>query len=241
MSTRIAVLMGGILLATSVNASAQTSWDDRIFLNVSVGGQVGSRDTTVTLSPTVYGEPASISTIRSVGGSALYDVTVGRPISGNLGAAFSLSGRSASGDATMSASIPDPVFFDRPRTVTDNLPDMTHSERWFGFLATWRVPVNEKFDALLLVGPAVASVKHAAPTVVTVVEQPGGPQVTPTTENISKSFVGIQAGADLRYMLTENFGVGGFLRVSNASGTLVGDSDLSVGGFQVGVGVRVRY
>jgi hypothetical protein len=36
-------------------------------------------------------------------------------------------------------------------------------------------------------------------------------------------------------------GVGGFARVSGAKGKIVGDNELSVGGFQIGGGVRIRF
>lgn len=241
MSTRIAALVGGILLATTVSASAQSSWDGGIFVNGSIGVQTGTTDVSVNMTPTIYDEPASISTSHEVGTGVLYDITAGIMVRRNLGGAISFSGRSANGDGVMTASIPDPVFFDKPRAVTGVVPDMGYSEKWLSFLATWVVPAGEKLDIMILGGPAVAFVGLDATTGATVTESPAGPNVTLTLDSIDKSFFGLQVGMDVRYMLTETVGVGGFARYSYASGEIQEGSDVTAGGFELGAGVRLKF
>jgi hypothetical protein len=240
MSTRIAALAGGVLLATAVSASAQTAWDGSIFVNGSIGVQTGTTDVSQTLAPTVYDEPASITIAQEVGSSALYDITAGLMVRRNLGAALSFSARSATSDGTMTGQIPDPIFFDSPRAATGTVPGMDYSERWLGFLATWLIPAGEKLDVMILGGPAVAWVNVDTASGVAVTETGAVPNVTLTLDSISKSFFGVQVGVDVRYMLTNNVGVGGFARVSKASGEIEG-SDLSAGGFQLGGGVRFKF
>lgn len=241
MNKGIAALVGGLLLGTAVNASAQTTWDENFFLNASVGVGIGAGDVSTTGTPSIYDEPATITATRSIGTAFLYDITAGLPISGNFGAAVSFSARSGSADGTMTGSIPDPVFFDQPRAVTGPISDMDYSERWLGFLAAWVTPVGEKLDLFVLAGPAIAMVEAGAPAGVAVTEAAGGPTVVVSLDSVSKTLFGIQAGVDLRYMLTETVGVGGFARYSGAWGDLQEGSSHTAGGFQLGAGVRLKF
>lgn len=239
-STRIAALAGGVLLATTVSASAQAAWDGGIFVNGSVGVQTGTIDISQTLAPVVYDEPATITTTQEVGAGALYDITAGLMVRRNLGAALSFSARSSTSDGAMTGQVPDPIFFDASRPVSGTIADMGYSEKWLGFLATWLIPAGENLDVMILGGPAVAWVNVDTTTGVAVTETGGTPDVTLTLDTISKSFFGVQVGVDVRYMFTENVGAGGFARISKASGDVNG-SDLSAGGFQLGGGVRFKF
>lgn len=244
MSTRIAALVGGVLLATAASVSAQTSqsaWDGGIFVNGSLGVQTGSIDVNTATELVIYDEPGTISTAQEIGSGMLYDITAGLMVRRNLGAALSFSARSATSDGAVTGSIPDPIFFDRPRAITGVVADMDYSEKWLGFLATWLVPAGEKLDVLIMGGPAVAWVNVNQPVSASVTESPAGPNVTLTVDSLTKSFIGVQVGVDVRYMLTETLGVGGFARLSKASGEIQDGSDLSAGGFQVGGGVRVKF
>lgn len=240
MNTRIAVMVCGALLASTVSAAAQT-WDDRLFINISGGVQAGSSTSTLDLAPVVYDEPASLTVRRKVDGRGLFDLSAGRPISGNFGVAVSFSARSSKDNGDVSASVPDPIFFDRPRDVSDSISDMKHSERWLGIHAAWFLVVGEKLDLILLAGPAIAMVDHEVPTGLTVTETGATPTVTTTVETRGKSFAGYQIGADLRYMITDMVGVGGFARYSGAKGKILGDSELELGGFQIGAGLRLKF
>ncbi len=240
MNTRIAVMVCGALLASAVSAAAQT-WDDRLFVNVSGGAQAGSSTSTVTLSPDVYGEPASVTLARDVKGGGLFDISAGRPITGNFGVAVSFSATSSKSNGDLTASIPNPIFFDQPRAVSGSIADLEHSERWLGIHAAWFIPAGEKLDVLLLAGPAIAMVSHDVLTGINVTETGGTPAVSTTIEGKSKSLVGVQIGADVRYMITDMVGVGGFARYSGAKGKIVGDTELSVGGFQIGAGLRLKF
>ena len=54
--------------------------------------------------------------------------------------------------------------------------------------------------------------------------------------------MGVHFGVDLTYMVTPRFGVGGIARYSWGSADLAGAEDsVTVGGFQIGAGLRVRF
>ena len=237
---RIALFTVCVVLSTVAHASAQIPWTDRVFANISGGGQSGSQTINVTFAPTIHDELANIALTRGVKGGGFWDVTVGGKVRDPFGVALSFSGRSATSDALMTASIPDPIAFDSPRSVTATFPDFVHRERWVSILGVYFYPVAEKVDLLLMAGPTVVSVEEPLITSVSVVEEGNGPVVTPAFETFKKSFWGYHLGADIRYMFTPNIGAGAFLRVTGASGDLQG-TNLDVGGFQVGGGIRIRY
>ena len=243
MSKRIVAVVCGVvlMLAASVDASAQMQWNDVVFINVNGGVQTGTKTFDTTFASTVYEEAFTVDTTQELKGGGLFDITGGGKIRGNFGAALSFTARSSKSDATAVASVPDPIFFDQFRTVTSTIADLEHSEKWVGILGVWFVPVGEKLDLMLMGGPAVASVTHETPTTATVTETGGAPTVTLGIESLSKSFWGYHIGADLRYMITTNLGVGGFARFNGASGNRTDDNELSLGGFQIGGGLRIRF
>jgi hypothetical protein len=253
MTRRVAVLVCGLVLFGAGRASAQlSSWDDRGFLNLSGGSQTGtSKDLTGDLTFSVYGETASVGAKRHVdGGGGLFDVTAGARVWNNVGAAVSFWKRTDNADATVTASIPDLAFFDKPRSVSTTVPGLGHKETWVAVLAVYTVPVTDKIDVMILAGPAVTSVDHEIPCnntagsylcSVTMTEGSSGPQLTFTRSTLSKSIWGYQLGIDGRYMFTKMIGAGLFLRASKATANLNNSVSLDLGGFQAGAGVRVRF
>jgi hypothetical protein len=61
-------------------------------------------------------------------------------------------------------------------------------------------------------------------------------------DDAKKTTVGINLGVDVTYLVTKRFGVGGLARYTWGSADLAGAADkLTVGGFQIGGGLRVRF
>jgi hypothetical protein len=61
-------------------------------------------------------------------------------------------------------------------------------------------------------------------------------------DDAKKTTVGINLGVDVTYLVTKRFGVGGLARYTWGSADLDGAADkLTVGGFQIGGGLRVRF
>jgi hypothetical protein len=102
------------------------------------------------------------------------------------------------------------------------------------------MPVAEKIDVGIFAGPTIFHVSHDTIGSLTVTEP--GPSVTAPLVKVSKTTVGINLGADVQYMVTKKWGVGGIARYSFGSARIVEGSDkLSVGGFQIGAGARMRF
>ena len=112
----------------------------------------------------------------------------------------------------------------------------------------WRIPMTTKFDVSVGGGPTFFWVKQDCVSGITVSEigdPTTGVNLTGVTaERAKDSTVGYNLQADGTYLLTQRFGVGGFLRFTGGSVTSRDrrrQVDLDVGGFQIGIGGRVRF
>ncbi len=226
--------------APSVAGAQMLEWKDRGFVNVSGGVKLGGKDVATTLSFPLYDETATIATTREVAEGFLWDVTGGYRVWKNLAIGVSVAGRTANGDGTTIASIPNPIFFDQPRTVSGAISGMKHRELWGSLLAVWMFPVTSDLEIMAMAGPTVVRVEHELAGTVTVAEA-ATPAVTVGLATGSKSVWGFTAGIDGRYMITSRFGLGAFARYSAAKVNLTPTTKLDVGGLQMGAGLRVRF
>lgn len=227
---------------TAAHASAQQiPWNDRVFANISVGVTGGSDDLTRTRTFELYDETATITARRDIKGGAFFDLVVGRQIRGVWGGALGYSRRQKDGSGSVEGQIPDPIEFDRFRTVTEPLSGLKHSENWLMPMAVWFHPLAEKIDLMAMAGPAFVWVSNAQGDAPTVRETPSGAALDVTTAVTKKTGAGIALVGDVRYLLRPNIGVGAYLRFVRAGVTLPEGQDVGVGGVQFGVGARIRY
>ena len=223
-------------------ASAQTmQWTDKGYASINVGAQAGSHDLNASGSFPIYDETATFSSTAKVKGGALFDIGGAYKVWGNnLLAGVTYSHVSSKSDGSLTGSVPDPVFFDRPRAVTKAFTGLKHSENAVHIDAIWMIPVANKMDVGISAGPTIFAVKQDTIPTLTVAEP--GPTVTTEVVSASKTTVGFNFGADLQYMLRKKWGVGGMMRYSVGSVSLPGaEKKLTVGGFQIGVGGRYRF
>ena len=240
MVRRLAVLACGIVLSSATPALAQMQWTDRAFAALSAGVQVGTSDVTSTQTFAIYGEPATLLSQQDVKGGLFFDAQAGYRVWRNLALGASVTFLQGKADATVTGTIPDPIVFDSPRSVSATAADLTHRETWVAALATWVMPLTDKMDVFLSAGPAVAQVQQELPTESTV-EEPGPTLSEISVKRYTKSGIGFVAGADARYMITPRIGVGAMAKFSAASVAIAGDTKSDFGGFQLGGGVRIRF
>jgi hypothetical protein len=242
MVKKLAGVLVGVFVVGITHASAQViAWEDRAFVNVSGGGQGGSRDINKQFAFSLYEENATVDARRNIKGGGFFDLTAGYRIRGNWGAGFSFTRRSSNNDGALTGSIPDQILFERPRSVTSSVAGMKYSETLFAPLFVYTYPMTDKIDVMLLTGPSVGRVTHEIVTDIAVSEGSGGPVLTASRQTIKKSFVGFQGGVDVRYLFTRQLGAGVFMRYNGASGNLNSEIESKIGGFQVGGGLRVRF
>lgn len=241
MMLKSSLLCLALCATVAPKAHAQMTWTDQGFVNVSGGAQAGSHTLATQSTFDLYEEQGSVSSSQKVGGGGFFDISAGYKVWHNLAVGLGYSHSASSADAAVSASVPDPLFFDRPRAVTATAPDLKHSENAIHISGTWMVPVTDKIDVGVSFGPSIFMVKQDLPTGVTISEP--GPTVTGTTiASAEKTSAGINFGVDVTYLVTKRIGVGGLARYTRGSVDLDGATDkLTVGGFQIGGGVRLRF
>jgi hypothetical protein len=227
--------------AVAPSAHAQMTWTDTGFVNVTGGFQGGSHTLTTATLFELYDEDGNLNSTQKVKGGGFFDITGGYKVWKNLAAGVGFSHSGSKADATISAAVPDPLVFGQLRNVTASASGLKHSENVVHLMGIWMVPVTDKIDVGVSAGPSIFSVKQELPGAVTVAE-PGPTVSSVAVSDEKKTTVGINLGVDVTYLVTKRFGVGGLARYTWGSADLDGAADkLTVGGFQIGGGLRVRF
>jgi len=238
-TTRISLLLIGFTLAFGSRAGAQVTSEGKIFINVNGGAQTQSRSVDNSFSLPVYGQTATVNTTASIPSGGLFDLSAGYRLRPNIGIAVGFSTLSVTGSVAGLASVPSPIFFNRPASVTIPESPADRKDRNIYVLLVGFVPVTDKVDVALSIGP---SFTHIEQSLITAVSIPAGTQnVNPTIQTQSATAKGINVGVDLSYMFVPHVGAGAFMRYVSGSVDLESAPNLKAGGFQVGVGGRFRF
>jgi hypothetical protein len=234
------VLAAAVIALCPWPAAAQMKWIDKAVVAVNVGAQVGSHSLETTKTFTVYDEPGTLTSSQQVGGGGFFDVSGGYKVWRNLLVGLAYSHSSSKDDAAFTALVPDPFVSDRPRAVTGAFSGSAYKEDAVHISGTWMVPVTDKIDVGLSLGPSVFMIKQDVPSQISAVEPPTGANVSSAA--VKKTVAGLNLGVDVTYLLTEKVGAGVLARYTWGSADIDDASDsLTVGGFQLGVGVRYRF
>jgi opacity protein-like surface antigen len=243
------VTLGMLIVLGVPRAEAQViNWDDRAFFNVSLGYQTQSHDFDSTKTFPLYGETAILKAGHEIGSGALLDLSGGARVWRNVGIGIGYSRFQNTDDILVEASLPHPVFVDRPRQVSVPATGLEHTESAIHLFGLWMLPVSDKMDVAIFLGPTFFSVKQDLVTDLQI-PQPESPpyagMVTGVIKNTADdNAVGLNLGIDVSYMVTSQFGGGIFLRYSGTSTDLSAagqEVSMDVGGFQFGLGLRVRF
>lgn len=246
---RLILLACALTLWLAPDGSAQTgAWTGRGFVNVNGGTQGGAQDFDASWTFSRYGENGRFEIRNDVDRSGgLFDLSGGARIWRNLAFGIGFSRVKGTTDASVSATVPHPLFVGRPRTATASRTDLTHTERAVHFQAVWVMPLRYGIDLAFSAGPSVISLEQSFLTDAEANEV-GAPfsqvSLSTTTTEQKKSGAGFNAGVDVNYMVTPNFGAGLLLRYAGGSIEIPFRSDLAtvdIGGFHVGGGLRVRF
>lgn len=243
-----ALLVATLIVGGASDAAAQmNTWTERGFVNVNMGFQTKARTAIAVGSPTIYDEPAPYEARIGVGNEPIIDISGGWRLWRNLAVGVGFSRYSDSSDATLTASIPDPLFFDSPTQAATVVAGLDHVERATRLSVVWVMPITDKIDIALSAGPTFFSVSK---DVVTDISVPLGTRRLgdATTAEVSDSGVGAHIAFDAQYVLLEDVGpfrtvgAGLFFRYGQAKLDISQLSDkLEVGGLNYGIGARLRF
>jgi hypothetical protein len=231
-----------MLCAAAAPARAQQmQWTDNAFVSINAGGQVGSHDLKSTQSFPLFDETATVTSSQSVGSGGLFDISAGYRVWHNIAASIGYTHTGSKATLDVNGSLPDPLFTDKPQAFTNSFPGAKHSENVINLDAVWMMPVTDKIDVGISAGPSIFSVKQDTASV-------SESNTVPTLSRQSKTTGGINIGVDVTYLLGKvpgfgkEWGVGGIARYTWGSVKLANSDDkLTVGGFQLGAGARLRF
>jgi hypothetical protein len=239
-ATILVTLTAGMVATGAASAQAQSE-DYPVktgFVAVYGGAQPQRRTLTSTESLPLYDETATITSILHVRNAALLQFAAGARVRGPLvvGARFSMFGRP--GTSTVSASIPDPIVYGRPTTVTASGSDLKHTERGIHLYGMWFVPISDKFDVGLSAGPSFI---HVAQALANFSVAAGTQNIASVNVTQTGNAIGFNVGVDGTYRLSPQYGIGLFVHYAGASLDLPSITSLKVGGVQTGLGFHVRF
>ena len=241
----VGVLIAGLCLAglAVTDASAQMLQStDRAFGGISFGAQTKARTIATSGSLEIYEETATFGSTVGIGSSGLLDVSAGARVWNNVGVGLGWSRYSDTSRGLVNALIPSPLLFDSPTESSATLEGLKHTESQIHLSGYWLQPMTDKVDVSFYAGPTLFKVSQDLPGAITVTS--GASTIASISQStVDESAVGLHAGFDVRYLVTRNVGAGLFARFTSGSvkTNAVTSGTIKVGGFQYGIGLRVRY
>jgi len=241
MLTRTILIMAGVFAAVASDARAQTTPPPATlgFVNVNFGAQPGTRDIGRTDTFPLYGEEGTLTTDQENGSGATFDISGGYRFRPNLAGAIGFSNFQNHTDSGVVVTVPHPLVFNSPVTINTSVADLSHSERGIHLSAVWFYPITNQIDLAFSAGPSFIHVKQELVSSFTV--PPGTQDANFNVETESGTAFGVNLGIDGTYLITRNFGAGVFIRYAGGQEDLPSAEDMRVGGFQAGVGGRLRF
>jgi Bacterial SH3 domain len=224
-------------------------WTDRGYLSMNGIFQGGSSAFTQNQTWPYFAETAVTAIEYPAKNAPGFDVAGGYRVWRNLAVGAGVTFVSRSTTTTVTGSIPNPLYLNRPRTLSGGFGS-NNSETAINLQATWAIPMSPKMMLMLSAGPSIFSVNQTIVQpqgigVASVYPYDSGAITSASTSEASRTAVGFAAGADVSYYFSKTVGIGGMIRFSRASASfpVTGQPSVSVdaGGFQVGGGLRIRF
>jgi hypothetical protein len=239
------LFVGMALSAVSAHAQPPTPTTEKFFASVNIGGQLATRTINIATSKIIYAETATLKSGQKVTRGPVVDFGGGYRVWGDVFAGIVVSRFSNTETAETETSVPDPIFFNRPKTVTGTTTDLKRTEVAVAPHAVWAMALTDKLDLGLSAGFAVI---HVSQDLVGSFSVAAGTQnVTTTTTTEKGTAVGPYVAVDFIYNVTPIrgfkplYGFGGYVRYAGGKVDLPSVPAANVGGMEAGGGIRLRF
>lgn len=237
-----------IALASATAAVAQPApVRTRGFVVVNGGYQTTGSDFATTSTLRANAEDGRVTNDYEVKGGPTFDVGGGIPVWRRLAIGVGVTRFSRSATSALSGSVPHPLYFNRPRTVTGNVIGLDRDELAVHVQAQAIAPIGQRLQVTVFGGPSFFHLNQDLVTDFTWSETYPFDEASFSAANrtgASGSSIGFNAGADVAYFFTQRVGIGGVLQFSHASVGLDsagGREDVKTGGVNIGGGLRLRF
>ena len=247
-SGRSALALVAMTLLCAGDAGAQWSG----FFHVSGGVQPTEGVVTSTATRSVYGETATYDATMTSAGGGVFDASAGVFLWGNVGVGLGATVLNARGDTALAASVPSPLFTNRPRSGRFDQAGLKNQQLGVHLQALYMLPLpaSERIRVAVSAGPSWFRLRHDAldPNKAF----PRAPEVAPYTSVSVTGFptvvvegtgFGYNVGVDVTYLLIRWAGVGFSVRYMGGSveNEMLGAESIGVGGVQAGAGFRFVF
>ena len=241
--TKQSVVFVLLLLALCGTATAQTT---RGFLSVNGGILSGSNAArqSRTFDNALFGsERGRVEGTFPDGGGTVFDVTGGVKLWRGLAIGAGVSRYSRTEDVSVTARLPHPFFFGRPRTVSGTLRAQERNETAIHLQAMWVAPLGRRVEIAVFGGPSIFNVSQDLLTRVRFDQQYPYDSATLTDirdKSATAFAAGFHVGTDAGVYFTRWIGLGGTVRFTRATARLDGVK-VEAGGLLTSAGLRVRF
>lgn len=229
-------------------AAQQTTAGSRGFVAFNVGLQASTEDFSDNLAFSLFVEEGSHEATYKGATALVFDVSGGGRVWRHLAIGGGLSVFSRETEASVSARLPHPFFFDQHRNVAGTAAGLTQSTVAVHVQALWMVPVSDSLDISIFGGPTFFTVSQDFVEMIKFTEEYPFDTAQFTgvsTTEASESTIGFNVGVDVAFYFSEHVGIGGLARFSRGSVdfSLAAGEVLSanVGGPEAMGGLRVRF
>jgi hypothetical protein len=194
-----------------------------------------------------FGETGSLTAVYPVAKPPALLGTVVYRVWKAVGIGASISRASSTTDAAVEGDIPHPFFFDQPRAIDGNAPDLARHEIGLHLHLRVVVPVRPNIAMSLFAGPSRWQVTQDRVDEITFTSSYPYDTAQFTgavVEEHRSSAWGFNAGFDVATYFTRRVGVGALLQLATASPKDDGSSsnaETRIGGFRAGGGLRLRF
>ena len=229
----------------------QQAWLDRGYVNLNVGFETTSGTLNDSTTFGLYDESGTKTVEQNVDSGSVFDFSAGSRVWENVAVGLGYHRGGNSSEASATASVPHPVFFNANRAVAAAASDLDRTERAFHIQIGYMIPLDENLSVHVMAGPSFFRLKQEVLSDLSFTEESfpfTRVNAEPIVTERSDSVVGVNLGVDVTYQLyeTADYRVGGglFLRYSGASARIAvieNEVDSDVGGLQLGFGARVRF
>lgn len=240
-------IAAAVILGCAYPAVAQ----ERFRISVNAGQQTST--TTLTQEQTFerYFEQGSFTFEQTVPKAPIYDLGFAVRLWRGLHAGAAVSMFEKSGTGTVTARVPHPLQFSKPRTTTGEIANADRREIGQHIMFGWLIPAAAGLDFTVFAGPSIFTTEQLFTTTLNLsldkevfpfdeLAFPGA-----QTETLKENVTGYNAGVDMTWRFLDNVGVGVLVRYSSGKKafepTGAPDVEVTVGGLHAAGGLRLAF
>lgn len=243
----LAILILGLLASASSAFAQQPMFPRRGFIDVNGGYQMTSNDFESRATFNVNAEEARFTTNYEVRSGPTLDVAGGATVWRRVALGVGVTRFSRSTAGTLDGSVPHPLSFDRPRSVTGDVTGLKRDEFAVHVQTRAVVPIGSRLQLMAFGGPSYFRVTQAMVSAFTWTDSypfDAASFTGATTATGKGASLGFNGGLDLAFFFSRQFGVGSTVQFAAATVRIESSAstqEVKAGGGKAGAGLRVRF